>query len=964
MSRTLSARAAGVALLAALAPLALPAPAAPDGLVALRAGSAHVVADGTVIEGGVVLLMRGDRIVAVGGDVDVPPGATVIDYGPDATLVPGLVAANAPAIGPAADRTASPGLRAADGFDFYSDANLYSAAGGVTCGYVPPAEDRLLAGVGAVVKTAGPKSPERVISDVALLHGSIGADARRAPGFWEPPVPATADVGLGYARPQLPRSAMGAVVALNELLAAARAPEGPQREAAEEEYGADAPRELARLLDARTPWRIRADTHAEIAALLEFAETADVPLVLAGGRDAGDLAERIAAAGLPVVLEVDFRPNRGVRDLGKRREDVWPDYEGAAELAAAGVKLAIATPRNAAPRDLRFAAALASRGGLAPEDALRAITLTPAEILGVADRVGSLETGKDADVVVLNGPPLASTSTVVATWVGGELAWESPESTTVVIEARELHVGDGRVLRPGQVLLHGGRIVEVAERVAHPLGARVVRGDVAMPGMIDALGHLGLAGSDKGVGADYDLRRLVETGDDTDRRVARAGVTTVCLTPRGKDGSGVPVLAYKPAGEDLESMVVGGPVALRLVWTDEDRAESGKDVRELLQKLAEYEQKWKEYERELAAWSPPPVKHEPPKKADEADEDESDEASKEGGEEAEDDKKSKKKKKDEEEEGDVLTGVWSGTVTVPPSEEAGRLRLRLELVGGGEEGDVEGSLRCDALCPELIELEGRFEDRQLAARGLSCRGWLDLTGTVSKGQLKGTVSAGSTQVALDVERTQQVLEYAARPERRKVAEEKVDEPKGKPKEPKTDAKLEVLRDALRGRVAVIVQVEREDEILACVDAFEEAGLRPILYGASDAWRVLDRLQGRVAGVLLSDRMLDADADEGLDGLRNRYAELSQSGVPIAFHSGAEEGAAELPLVAAYAVSNGMSPTGALRALTAGAAEMLRIDERVGRLAEGLDGDVLLLDGPPLEPATRVLRAWVAGREVR
>jgi imidazolonepropionase-like amidohydrolase len=59
----------------------------------------------------------------------------------------------------------------------------------------------------------------------------------------------------------------------------------------------------------------------------------------------------------------------------------------------------------------------------------------------------------------------------------------------------------------------------------------------------------------------------------------------------------------------------------------------------------------------------------------------------------------------------------------------------------------------------------------------------------------------------------------------------------------------------------------------------------------------------------------------------------------------------------------MSPDGALRALTADAADMLELDGRVGRLAAGLDADLLLLDGPPLDPATSVLRAWVNGREV-
>jgi imidazolonepropionase-like amidohydrolase len=178
-----------------------------------------------------------------------------------------------------------------------------------------------------------------------------------------------------------------------------------------------------------------------------------------------------------------------------------------------------------------------------------------------------------------------------------------------------------------------------------------------------------------------------------------------------------------------------------------------------------------------------------------------------------------------------------------------------------------------------------------------------------------------------------------------------------------DPDLEPLRRAMMGEAAVIVSVEREDEIVACVDLFESYGVRPVLYGASDAWKVADQLQGRVAGVLLSQRIQYVDPTQGQHPV-NRYELLTSAGVPVAFHSLAEEGAADLPLMAAYAVSQGMSTTAALRALTADAARILAIDDKVGLLQVGLDADVLLLDGAPLDPATSVLRTWVSGREVR
>ena len=133
----------------------------------------------------------------------------------------------------------------------------------------------------------------------------------------------------------------------------------------------------------------------------------------------------------------------------------------------------------------------------------------------------------------------------------------------------------------------------------------------------------------------------------------------------------------------------------------------------------------------------------------------------------------------------------------------------------------------------------------------------------------------------------------------------------------------------------------------------------------DAWKVADKIRGRVSGILLTQRVMWVEPKTGAQK-RNRYAELAAAGIPVAFHSAAEEGAAELPLMAAYAVSQGMSPEAALRALTFDAARMLTIDERVGRIQPGLDADIVLFDRSPIEAGlagASVVRVWINGREV-
>ncbi len=931
--------------------------------VLLKAGAIHTMGDAGVVLGGAVLVERG-KVVAVGKDLKVPPGVDVVDYGPDAVIVPGLVAARSSygASFAASPRSADPFLRAADHFDPYSRAYTSELMGGVTTVYVAPARNRLIAGQGAVVKLAG--SGERMLAEVSALHGTITAEARRVPGFWEPPIPATIENGLGVVEQQLPGSAMGAVMALDELLALAR---GRSRDSGA--WGPQTAAKLRELIDARVPWRLGADTTEEIHALIEFARREKLPLVIEGGEAAAGLSEELAHAGVTVVLTVDVAGQSSGRDLGKALDARRPRYDNAASLAKAGVKLAIAPGGALRARDVRFAAQVASRGGLSPDAALRAITIDAAEALGVAARVGSLAPGKDADLCVLSGEPMSSGASVLATWIDGERVWNATSVSAVVIDAQEVHLGDGHVLRPGQVLLRDGKIAEVGVRVARPVGARVVRGFAAMPGMIDALGFLGLEGSQQAPATDFSLSKILDAPDHIDREVARSGVTTVVMSPRGVRDTGSPMMAYKPASSDLERQVVADPTALRLQWSDPNRLKSGEKVRAQLKRAADYDKKWRDYEEALRKWTPPAPEAAPDEdagddKADAKSDGKSDAKADEKKDEKKDDsagdKKDSKKKGKEEEEADPLTGVWAGELESAPGVDVRAVRLRLELQGES----VVGALRCDQLSSTLVPLAGSWSDKKLSASGWGSRGVLVLTGSAKAGKFEGEIRLGDAKFAFTATRDSKELPIASRSEVRREKKAEASEPKGKPRSPGLDGKLEPFRRAMRGDAAIVVAVDREDEILACVAAFEQVGIKPILQGAEDAWRVAAKLRGRVAGVLLSHAVLMVEENKGLDDLRNRYSDLAAHGIALAFHSLAEEGAAELPMFASYVVSLGFSPDVALRALTSDAATMMGIHSRVGRIAPGLDGDVLVLDGAPLEPATSVIKAFVDGVEVR
>ena len=908
-----------------------------SGVVVVKAGTIHLVEDDRVLEDGVLLIEDG-RIAAVAESAEFPGVEHVVDYGPDAVIIPGLVSADSfYSYGSASRRTADPAVRAVDHFDPYSDSTR-ALVSGVTSFYVAPARGRLIAGQGAAVKSAG---KNRILSDSTGLHGSISSDARRTPGYWDPPIPATVDQGMGVARPQLPRSTMGAIVALQEVLALARGGEG------EQEYGRLLAGQLAPLLEAKKTWRMGAQTEAEIRALVDAFAAEGLPLVIDGAREAGEVAQEIATAGFPVIVSISIPENSTGRDFGKDKDRAWPRYDTASVLAEAGVRVAVSVGGNADLDDLRLAAAIARRGGLDAPSALRAITLEPARILGIDQRVGSLAVGKDADLCVLSGDPTSVTSSVVASWIDGEVAWKTRATGSVVIEVEELHVGDGQVLAPGQLLMKEGKIVEVGRSVSRPAGATVVRGHAAMPGMIDALGFLGLEGSDKGISPRVQLSRIVEPGDATDRRVARAGVTTVNLGSRSNPGDGSPTMAYKPAGSDLETMVVGDPNALRMQWSDDNRHESGEKVLKALEKAKKYKTEWEEYEKEIAAWEPPEPKA---NEDEEEDEDEDDE------EEEEEDSKSKKKK-DKGAPAPPVTGVWEGTLNLASGTDSASLRLRLLE----EDGSIEGALRCSLLTEGLVDLDGTREEDALTLEASGTRGPIGLSLEVDDDELAGKVEFDGQALDVTLEQTSSEYKVARRRPRPKPPAE--DEPKGKPRSPGIDPELEPLRRAMSGKAAVLVHVEREDEILDCVSTFENFGIRPVLVGATKVWEVASDLSGRIAGVIPTHRALQTGGKLGISE-RQLHAVLRAAGIPTAFHSAAEEGAADLPLIAAHAVAHGLSPQAALQALTSDAAQILSISDRVGTLAVGLDADVLLLDGSPLEVSSRVLRVWVSGEEVR
>jgi imidazolonepropionase-like amidohydrolase len=169
---------------------------------------------------------------------------------------------------------------------------------------------------------------------------------------------------------------------------------------------------LLPMLHGRVPLIAYANRRSDIETALRLAKEFKVQLILAGAAEGWEIAAEIAAAGVPALVEpLSNIPSYDA--LGVR-------YENAAVLAKAGVKVALLEPDTHKSRNLRQQAGNAVSYGMTWDQALRAVTLSPAEIFGVADRYGSLEPGKVANVVVWSGDPFEFTTGVEHVLIRGK----------------------------------------------------------------------------------------------------------------------------------------------------------------------------------------------------------------------------------------------------------------------------------------------------------------------------------------------------------------------------------------------------------------------------------------------------------------------------------------------------------------------------------------------------------------
>lgn len=940
---------------AAFAPSA--AVAQSDPVVAYRAARVHRT--GAEALDDACLLVAGGKVVGVVPARELPPLTPTVDFG-DAVIFPGLVAADATLTGSGGEGDLSLGAhrRAIDSFEPWEDLGKVLERG-ITTVYLSPDRNRLIGGRGAVVKTAGAR---RVLLAESDLRVDLTPDAWFPPDYFRPPIPPTSENPLLPAEAQAPTSRPGALMALREAKA------GAAQAAPGSDPNADG---MRAFLAAQQPLRVVAQTTDEALAAIALAKEWQKPLVLLGLSQAD--GRRLAAEaprGATLIFQVPLFG--GTPELGAG----WtpPDADALAELARCG-PVAVCPGPYARWTWLLESAAAAVGYGFSEEQAMDAISVTPAVALGVADRVGSLREGRDADFVVLSGAPLDPATRVREVFVEGASVWtaavlDAParvahgvvRDEAVVVRAGTVWTGDGApITGGGEVLLQDGRVVAVGKSVPHPPGARVVdagEGAHVTPGFLDARSVLAAGG----VGdARVDLGRLAAGSlfSEAWLPVARAGVTTLVIGPAGVPGSGARGHFVKTAAADSAGAALSGRHVVYFDLRAGDRAQGSDSLSGQLKRGKAYADKWVKFREERAKWEGEQAAKDAQERA-EAEQAlrarlaRGESASADGS--AKQEKKEEKKAAVEEEvkkEVDPINGLWTATITHQMLPEPVSVQLRLHHEGAKLSGVFSSP---DDPSGESMELEGTYDaaTKSIRFEMPTEMGTAVLSGTVTapdvmamKAELQGLGAIDFTANRVEIE------EGGAAVARKRVKKDDGPQP------PSLDWNLEGARALFEGRAVAVVYADRRDEIGFALDAFAEFALPVRIGGGGEALERADALRDAGAGVVLGAevRRRADDRDEVPAAL------LLARGVPVVFQSGSGVGARFLPEVVKIAVRNGLGADQALHALTAGAADLLGVADRVGRLKLGLDGDLIVHSGPPLDLRSRVLHVFVNGREV-
>lgn len=380
---------------------------------AIKNGKIVTVTKG-IIEGGTILIDQG-KIVAVGQDLPIPEGTRVIDAS-GKWVTPGLIDCHThistfpePSTMPAPTGDANemsdpvtPHIRAIDAVNPHDYAFAKTLMAGFTTIYTGPGSGNLIGGVGVSVKLRGKTADEMAIPGSGQMKMALGENAKRAFG----------------ADRKAPMTRMGCAAVIREALWKARNYSDKLRLAeTDPSKKPDFDFKLEALVPVvRRQQKVRIHSHRsdDIATAIRIAEEFDLDFAIEHVTEGYKIVEHLAAKNPYCVV--------GPMLIPPKKQELWDiRMENPGILSKAGIKVCLTADAASETQWLPVHAGLAVRYGMDAAEAFKGITLYPAELLGLADRMGSLEVGKDADIAIFDGDPICNLTTCEVTMIDGEV---------------------------------------------------------------------------------------------------------------------------------------------------------------------------------------------------------------------------------------------------------------------------------------------------------------------------------------------------------------------------------------------------------------------------------------------------------------------------------------------------------------------------------------------------------------
>lgn len=388
---------------------------------AIKGGTIFTMAGEPIKDG--VILVRDGKIEKIGKMISIPKAYPVIDA-KKSVVLPGLVSARSyNGISSNWRRQSSidemsksvvPEMEVKHAIEPQAPAFSFSRELGIATAMVTPGNRNAIGGQGVVLKTDGAVVDKMIVKDKAVMVFGMGRSAKR--------------------QGKMPSTRMGIAALLRETLTKAQEYKAKIDKYEKDKKGKKPKRDLSMealipVLKGEMPVMIHCERKDDILTALRIADEFKLKVILDGATDAYKVVDEIKKRNIPVILEDLFK------GIGSVIEDKGFNPENPAILAKAGILVAF-RPREGSwytpaagwgGGDFFEIATLAFKNGMPEEAALKAITINAARIIGLEEKVGSLQAGKDADILILGGHPFETRSIPQAVFINGKLVYKMQE---------------------------------------------------------------------------------------------------------------------------------------------------------------------------------------------------------------------------------------------------------------------------------------------------------------------------------------------------------------------------------------------------------------------------------------------------------------------------------------------------------------------------------------------------------